>query len=124
MTDYHVHLEAIAWGRAPTYSNGRTAHRILCADGFSVSVQASDRHYSQDSLPGAAIPEAPYWCDRPVEYPWISFEVAYPSTPITGWPEPDDGVTALWAWVPKEQVAALLTEHGGSIGWTTSEDQP
>lgn len=119
MTDYHVHLEAVAWGRAPTYSNGRTAHRILCADGFSISVQASPHHYSDDSSDG----EAPYWTDREPVYPWTSFEVAYPSAPIAGWPEPDDGSTALWSWVPKEQVAQLLTEHGGTVGWTMRGDQ-
>lgn len=115
-----LHLDAVAWERAERYSNARTNLRIVCADGFSVSVQASPRHYSNDSHPDG---EAPYWRDDDIDYPFTTFEIGYPSEPITDprWSEYDasggEGGPSIWAFVPRQLVADLIDSHGGSTGW-------
>jgi hypothetical protein len=110
-------VEAVAWERAPRYP-GRTVNlRVVCADGFSVSVQASNMNYAEDSHPSG---KAAYWrgLDAEPVYPFTSFEVGYPSAdpePVDVWAEYDNG--GVWAWVPRQVVADLLDLHGGAVGW-------
>jgi len=110
-------IEAVAWGRGPTYPGTTVTHPIRCADGFTVSVQASPNHYANDSH---ASGEAAYW--RGVAavptYPFTTFEVGYPSSdpePAYVWAEYDCG--GVWAWVPRQIVADLLDAHGGAVAW-------
>ena len=117
-----IRLEAIAWERAERYPNRTTNLRMVCADGFTVSIQASHRHYADDSNPET---RAPYWDtdERPIQYPFIEFEVGFPSEPITDprWSEfgdADDPTEAtVWGFVPRALVDELIASHGGSIGW-------
>lgn len=113
-------VDAIAWGRAPAYSpKGRPNLRVLCADGFSVSVQASSWHYAEDSGADGA---GPYWRELDAEpiYPFITFEVGYPTDePPTTWDEYEGG--GIWARVPRNLIEALLDDHGGAVGWTRTE---
>jgi hypothetical protein len=107
-------LDAIAWGRAPRHDWGSVNLRVVCADGFMVSVQASPMHYAHDQQ------GAPYWRDPDPEvaYPFKTFEIGNPSSapkPRSAWAEYDNG--GVWAWVPREIVAALLDNHGGAVGW-------
>jgi hypothetical protein len=112
-------VEAVAWERAPRYPLRSVNRRILCADGFAVSVQASANHYAND-----ASSEAPYWhMDREVSYPFTTFEVGYPTAdpePAEVWSEYDSG--GVWAWVPRQVVADLLALHGGAVAWEPIPD--
>lgn len=110
-------VEAIAWGRAPRYPGRNVNNRVVCADGFAVSVQASGWHYANDSHPSG---EAAYWRlgDEEPTYPFTTFEVGYPTTdpePADVWDEYESG--GVWAWVPRQVVADLLDAHGGATAW-------
>ena len=87
---------------------GSVAHqRIVCADGFSMSVIAGGGAYSSPRFdPG----------------PYTHVEVGFPSE----WPEPwvslwsahiDAGSTdpteSVYPWVPIDDVRALIASHGG-----------
>lgn len=113
-------VEAIAWERAPRHSGGRVNRRIVCADGFTVSVQASRWHYANDRT------GAPYWRfgeDVAVDYPFTTFEVGNPSdepAPESVWSGYDSG--GVWAWVPRQVVADLLAAHGGAVAFEAGDD--
>ena len=108
-------VEAVAWERAPRHDGGGVNRRIVCADGFKVSVQASRWHYAND-LTGA-----PYWRfgeDVVTDYPFTTFEVGNPSAepePAAVWDEYESG--GVWAWVPRQIVADLLDLHGGAVAF-------
>lgn len=109
-------VDAIAYERAPRRASRRVNYRIICADGFKVSVQASEMHYATDSHPTA---EAPYWRDtdaEPIAHPFREFEIGSVSkADVPSLDEWDsDGV---WAWVPRDAVVGLLDSHGGAVAW-------
>ena len=110
-------VEAVAWGRAPRHKGNRINRRIVCADGFAVSVQASGWHYANDSHPSG---KSAYWRepDAEIAYPFTTFEVGNPTEgpePASVWDEYDSG--GVWAWVPRQVVADLLDLHGGAVAW-------
>ena len=114
-------LDAVAYGRAPRYEGGlRVNLRVVCADGFKVSVQASPRHYAMDSSPSG---EAPYWRGRSlgdesgVAWPFVSFELGgVDDEPAFAALDEYDS-SGVWAWVPREVVEGLLDSHGGAVAW-------
>lgn len=109
-------VEAVAWERAPRYPKRTVNRRIICADGFTVSVQASPMHYAHDS--GEDDDRSPYWrgIDPEVYYPFTTFEVGNTSeADLSALAEWDAG--GVWAWVPRQVVADLLDAHGGAVGW-------
>ena len=69
----------------------------ICADGFKMSIQASEDHY----------------CQKDDEGSYVSVEVGFPSPP-----EPlldeygDDGV---YGYVPLTVVDAIIAKHGGIL---------
>lgn len=69
---------------------------IVCADGFAMSVQASETHYCSP---------------RNATGPWASVEVGYPSQdePLLG----EDFNQDVWGYVPVSTVAAIIDKHGG-----------
>lgn len=116
-------IEAVAWGRAPRCvrtdgTEARINRRVVCADGFKVSLQASANHYANDSHESG---EAAYWRlgddDAPV-YPFTTFEVGNPSEDLdtSALMIPYDSA-GVWAWVPRAVCTALLDVHGGAIAW-------
>ena len=113
-------VEAIAWGRAPKHPRRATLNlRVVCADGYIASVQASAMHYANDSHPDGS---GPYWrgVDEGTVWPFISFEIGNPTsdpTPADVWDEYDSG--GVWSSVPRQIVADLLNAHGGATGWET-----
>jgi hypothetical protein len=119
-------IEAVEYERAPRHPGRTVNRRIVCADGFKVSVQASTRHYANDSSG-----EAPYWKPDPapgqmpvVAYPFTTFEVGNPTSdpePAEHWEPYDSG--GVWAWVPPQLVAELLDTHGGAVGWETPAEE-
>lgn len=107
-------LDAIAYERAPR-ANGFVNYRVVCADGFKVSVQASSSHYANDSQPGED--NAPYWRRREDEpiYPFVTFELGAIDDEPEALAEWESG--GVWAWVPRKAVKALLESHGGAVAW-------
>lgn len=109
-------VEAVAWERAPRPPGRWVNRRIVCADGYAVSVQASVHHYAHDTSGGA-----PYWSletPAPIAYPFTTFEVGNPTSdpePADVWDEYESG--GVWAWVPRQTVADLLDLHGGALAW-------
>lgn len=124
-----VTLDALRWGRAGGQGR-RVADKIVCADGFNVSVQASWGHYAHDAE--GKRPDD----DGNTVYPFRSFEVGYPSErpepwhctawdagfdrhedhPVCdGWETYGDGDDAIFAFVPYGVVRALLDSHGGEV---------
>lgn len=105
-------VELIANERAPRYPNGKVNRRVVCTDGYRVSVQASAWHYSIDSAG-----RRPFG-DDDAAHPFVSFEVGNPDadpTPAEVWDERESG--GVWAFVPRGVVADLLEAHGGAVAW-------
>lgn len=85
--------------------------RIICADGFSFSMQASTSHYS---IPRTELKDGKY----------DAIELGFPSEPdelIFEYAENcwwDDGTTkyteTVYPYVPIEIVAKLIDKHGGN----------
>ena len=91
-----------------TYMNERTfwvRPRVICADGFSISVQANEYTY--------CIPRITY----PGEY--MAVELGYPSDPdelIEEYAEDQNRLTdTVYGCVPIEIVDELLEKHGGIV---------
>lgn len=109
-------LDAVRWERAPRNPGSRVNRRIVCRDGYAVSVQASPDHYANDDSDG----EAPYWKgpDPEVAYPFVTVEVGNPTAdpePAAAWEQYESG--GVWAWVPIGLVECLLLAHGGAVMW-------
>ena len=73
--------------------------KITCADGFAVSVQASDYHY----------------CTPRENYgPYTQVEVGFPSEPEAALdPYAESFESAVFAYVPVEVVNKMIDRHGG-----------
>ena len=76
--------------------------RITCADGFSMSVQAS--MYA-------------YCTPREDRGPWTHWEVGYPTEVeplLMEWCEDKDRPTdTVYGWVPGHVIEAIVNKHGG-----------
>lgn len=79
--------------------------RLFCADGFNMSVQASDTHYCSP---------------RDAIGPWQSVEVGLPSEPVAElMPYADDAehpTGTVYGYVPVEVIDAIIAAHGGLKG--------
>ena len=74
---------------------------IVCADGTSLSVQASQSHYS--------LPREDFG-------PYTAVEVGYPSADVPeSWNEFKQGDLNVFAFVPVELVRAYVASHGGEV---------
>ena len=91
-----------------TYMNDVTfwvRPRVICADGFSISVQANEYTY----------------CSPRITYPgeYMEVELGYPSEPdelIEEYAEDwDDLTNTVYGYVPIEIVDKLLEKHGGIV---------
>ena len=79
--------------------------RIECADGFSMSVQASSFNYCEPRVDNASAYEA--------------VEVGFPSSPeslLSSYAEdPSKPTETIYGWVPSEVVLDVLAKHGGVV---------
>ena len=86
--------------------------RVICADGFTVSVQAS---------------EGSYCSPRNSVGPWESVECGFPTEkdPVleryaedgSAGVDPESGtVQTVYGWVPSQVVMAIIESHGGMVG--------
>lgn len=95
-------------------SDRETVHRkrILCADGFSISVQASWRHYCEPrdnrfadirlyELVECGYPEGPDGCEHEVPQWFEDFR--------------ECGDSKVFPYVPIMQVMKLIDAHGGRV---------
>lgn len=76
--------------------------KLHCADGFTVSVQASRTHYCEP---------------RRDDGPWYTVELGFPSSAddlIQQYADtPDDPTGTVYGYVPVAVVDALIEKHGG-----------
>ena len=79
--------------------------QVVCADGFKMSVQASEGSYCSPRKDDA---------ER-----YYSVEVGYPSEAeplLMEWVEDSERPTeTVYGWVPSERVALVIAKHGGMI---------
>jgi len=81
----------------------RIRPRIVCADGFDVSIQASEHHYCSPRINSG---------------PYNEVEIGYPSDEVPEWlpyieSESDDPLSAVYPFVPVEIIDLVLEQHGG-----------
>ena len=101
------HKDNIVWAESASSALGRRWHhpvkRIVCNDGFSVSVQASETAYCSPRETAAH----PYW----------AFELGFPSEKeetLMQYAEDEDRPTdTVYGYVPVSVVEALIDKHGG-----------
>jgi hypothetical protein len=98
----NAHLATAKVVQYAGWSSRRPVRALVCADGFEISVQASDTHY----------------CTPRDNYgPWYEVECGFPTQPVPSlaeWKDGDgDDTRAVFGYVPVRTVAALLLEHGG-----------
>jgi len=89
--------------------NKRTGHvlpRIVCADGFALSVQASEYHYCTPR--------------EDTRY-YLSVEVGFPTERPEPWDEwsrfaesGESPTDTVYGWVPAPMVRDLIALHGGA----------
>tara|TARA_R110002020_G_scaffold409446_1_gene619195 strand:- start:929 stop:1234 length:306 start_codon:yes stop_codon:yes gene_type:complete len=79
--------------------------RVVCADGFTMSVQASEYTYCEPRITGA---------ER-----YTAVEVGMPSESeplLMHWAEDEaHPTTTVYGWVPSERVALVIAKHGGMV---------
>ena len=84
------------------YSMLKRRPRIVCADGFDVSIQASQHHYCTP---------------RVDDGPYSKVEIGYPSEEVPEWMEwaetPESPLDTVYGWVPVEIIDEVLRNHGG-----------
>lgn len=98
----YLAAEHAAYAKAHPSYQSRLARIVKCADGLTISVQASDGHY----------------CDpRENVGPWRTVEIGYPSevvAEILPWVEdPENPTDTVYGWVPVDVVDAVIAAHGG-----------
>ena len=107
--------------------------RIVCNDGFSVSVQASEctychpRYTQWQNEDGWQVINGEYWLssETPRNFetdhytPYESVELGYPSEEdelINEYAEGDDYTGTVYGYVPVDIVEKLIEKHGGYKG--------
>mgnify|MGYP001242696367 FL=1 len=80
--------------------------RVICADGFEMSVQAHEGAYCTPRVTGA---------ER-----YTAVEVGFPSRSepmLMEWAdEPDKPTETVYGWVPSQTVGLVIAKHGGMVG--------
>lgn len=86
---------------------GHNFPHVICADGFTVSIQASEFYY--------CFPRKTFTPDETQSY--HSFELGFPSAAddlIQQYAEePETPTDTIYSYVPAEIVDALIAKHGG-----------
>ncbi len=79
--------------------------KVICADGFEMSVQANRSAYCDPRIDNA---------ER-----YIAVEVGYPTAEeplLMEWAEePGSPTDTVYAWVPAERVSLVIAKHGGIV---------
>ena len=81
---------------------------VVCADGFKVSIQASESHYCSPRVSGLFVI-------------YTSVELGHPNKEeelITKWqesPEMTEPTNDVYPFVPAEVVSMMIAKHGGMV---------
>jgi hypothetical protein len=79
--------------------------KIICADGFSMSVQAGETLYCEPRIDDAAL--------------YVSVEVGFPtvSEPLLEpyCEDPSKPTTTVYGYVPCDRVSLICVKHGGIV---------
>ena len=79
--------------------------KVVCKDGFTVSIQANETSYCSPRMNGASV--------------YDEVELGFPSRPdelIEEWAEDRDRPTdTVYGWVPVRIVNLLIAKHGGAV---------
>lgn len=94
------HLNTAELELIPGYFAKQQAKLVVCVDGTSLSVQASETHYCTPRNNQGPYSEVEVWCISPMPEPGLITEFDYSSE------EPS-------AYVPIEAVAQFIDAHGG-----------
>lgn len=83
--------------------------RVKCADGYSISIQASSGHYC-----------TPRETIRDVQG-YSAFELGYPSASDDALfeyaEEPENPTDTVYPYVPREVIEQVIASHGGIVGF-------
>jgi len=85
-----------------------TRDNVICADGFKVSIQASEFHYCSPKVSGLYVI-------------YTSVEVGYPNEDeelIAKWqenPRSERPTYDVYPYVPAEVVSMMIAKHGGMV---------
>lgn len=106
------------------YPGQRISPEIVCADGFTVSVQASWMHYCSPR-PAHTHFDSPFDEDAsapPVNGVFSTVEVGFPSDRPEPWDRwasycesPDRPTDTVYGYVPVALVRDLIASHGGEV---------
>lgn len=78
--------------------------RLTCADGYNISVQASEFHYCSPRT---------YMRDGTYSAWELGFPTAHDDLLDSYAEEPSSPLQTVYGWVPTEVVDALIAKHGG-----------
>lgn len=102
-------LDAKSRTRIDDWGDARLNHvpKVICADGFTMSVQASSSHYCSP---------------RDNEGPYVSVEIGFPSERVEEFMDYIDGnrddtdpTDTVYGWVPVHVVVEVIDQHGGLV---------
>ncbi len=82
----------------------RPIPQVVCADGTTLSIQASSGHYCEPRSN-----KGPYWSVE-VGFPSVAIETFMDYIDQAGYADPTDSV---YGWVPIYVVAQAILDHGG-----------
>lgn len=78
--------------------------RAICKDGFSVSIQGSEYHYSCPRSNSSIFSEVELGFPSCVEALWLNYAV-----------DKDHALDTVYGYVPVDVVEAVISKHGGII---------
>lgn len=98
-------IQAITGGLVTRASGAKVnCAKATCADGFSLSIQASSFHYCTPKIDAG---------------PWTAVEIGFPSEADPDLAEYAEDISrpteTVYGWVPAKVVLALLEKHGGLV---------
>lgn len=83
--------------------------RVKCADGYSISIQASSGHYC---MPRETLQDA---------HGYSAFELGYPSASddalLEYAEEPETPTDTVYPYVPRKIIEKVIASHGGIVGF-------
>lgn len=99
-------------GRKNTGSEFVLTKRVTCADGYSVSIQASSGHYCRPRITEHDVAT------------YSAFELGFPSSPdnvLMPYAEDESEPTVtVYPYVPRDILEQVIESHGGIVGFEES----
>ena len=90
----------------------KTRDYVVCADGFTMSVQASENHYCSPRVNGQEViygrVEIGFPSEREPEFDEYVEDLSQDGKDI-------DWTGSVYGWVPSDIVALVIAKHGGMV---------